>query len=85
MIFIYKNWDKFCANLKDKGIISIPAYMVESSRISYLVLKHDVETNVQRAYRIAQIEHKYGHCGSYYVQAYLLNDENNVQLLKKCK
>lgn len=83
MIFTYKKWDKFCANLKDKHIISIPACRIEQAQPSYLVLKHDVETNVKHAYSIAKIEHKYGHCGSYYVQAYLLNDENNVQLLKK--
>lgn len=83
MIFVYKKWDKFCAALKAKCIISIPACNIEPSQSSYLVLKHDVETNVKYAYRIAQIEHNYGHRGSYYVQAYLLNDENNVQLLKK--
>lgn len=83
MIFVYKKWDKFCADLKAKHIISMPACKMESSQLSYLILKHDVETNVKRAYSIARIEHKYGHCGSYYVQAYLLNNENNVRLLKK--
>ena len=50
---------------------------------SYVVLKHDVETNVKSAFKIAQIESKYGHCGSYYVQAYLLDEQKNVEMLKQ--
>lgn len=61
---------------------SIPACAVTAGKPSYLVLKHDVETNVPRAYKMASIEHAYGHCGSYYVQAYLLDDPKNVELLK---
>jgi hypothetical protein len=49
----------------------------------YLILKHDVETNVPHAYKLAEIENKYGHRGSYYVQAYLIEDKNNIALLKK--
>jgi hypothetical protein len=49
----------------------------------YVVLKHDVETDVEKAYKLAEIEHKYGHKGSYYIQAYLMNSEKNICLLKK--
>lgn len=83
MIFIYKKWDKFCADLKDKGIKPIPASRVAATKSEYLVLKHDVETNVEKAFHIAEIENKHGHCGSYYIQAYLLNDKKNMQLLEK--
>lgn len=85
MIFTYKNWENFCKLLKDKGISSVTAKdVLERQSINpYLVLKHDVETNVKRALRIAEIEHKYGHCGCYYVQAYLLSDKDNVQMLQK--
>lgn len=82
MIFTYKKWDGFCAKLKNAGIQSIPACKVGSAD-HYLVLKHDVETSVPNAYRMAQIEAKYGHSGSYYVQAYLLEDRENIALLKK--
>ena len=83
MIFVYKKWDTFCKGLWQKGIISIPANNVDVSQTSFLVLKHDVETKVGKAYKLAKIEHKYGHKGSYYVQAYLINNPKNIKLLKK--
>lgn len=83
MIFVYKKWAEFCSDLNKKGMLSIPAREVRSDSGNYVVLKHDVETDVPHAYRIAQIENQYGHRGSYYVQAYLLEDSNNVDLLKK--
>ena len=83
MIFTYKKWERFCRSLQQTGIQSIPAREVKGISGSYLVLKHDVETNVNSAYRIAAIEQKYGHRGSYYVQAYLLENHENVMLLQK--
>lgn len=83
MIFTYKKWESFCEKLQNNGMQSIPACKVKADSGNYLVLKHDVETNVYSAYRMAQIEQKYGHRGSYYVQAYLLDDAQNVKLLRK--
>lgn len=83
MIFLFKYWESFCHELSNNGIKSIPACEVKADTKKYLVLKHDVETNVLNAYKIAQIEKKYGHCGSYYVQAYLLENEDNIRLLKE--
>lgn len=83
MIFTYKKWDVFCKKLSDFGISSIPAREVSGIVKNYLTLKHDVETNVKKAFIIAEIEHRYGHRGSYYVQAYLLNDSENIKILKK--
>lgn len=83
MIFTYKKWEIFCEELQKAGIQSIPAREVIPNSYKYLVLKHDVETNVSSACRMAQIEHNYGHRGSYYVQVYLLNDEKNIRLLQK--
>lgn len=83
MIFTYKKWDSFCEKLNKNGLYSIPALSVASDSGNYLVLKHDVETNVPSAYRIAQIEANRGHKGSYYVQAYLIGDPDNVALLQE--
>ena len=83
MIFVYKKWEQVCLFFKKKGIYSIPAQEVPKGAERYLVLKHDVETNVRRAYNIAKIEHKHGHRGSYYVQAYLLKNKKNISLLQK--
>ncbi len=83
MIFVYKKWAEFCSVLKEKNFKSIPACEVKSDSGNYLVLKHDVETDVSHAYRIAQIENQYGHRGSYYVQAYLLEEERNIKMLSE--
>lgn len=83
MIFIYSAWDSFCAELKAKGLVSIPAREVTSILDSFLVLKHDIENSVPKAYKLAEIEHKYGHRGTYYAHAYLLDDPQNVVLLKE--
>lgn len=83
MIFTYKKWKSFCQTLQEKGIISIPACEVSSNTDNYIVLKHDVETDVSRAYEIAKTESSCGHRGSYYIQVYLLEDKKNIELLKK--
>lgn len=85
MIFTYRKWEQFCRNISEKGVFSITARQVAEGKSEepYLVLKHDVETDVGRAFALAQIEQKYGHKGSYYVQAYLLNDDKNIQLLQE--
>ncbi len=83
MIFVYKKWENFCQKLSENSIHSIPACEVTSDLSGYIVLKHDVETNVEYACKIAEIEHKYGHRGSYYVQANLLDNRANIDLLLK--
>ncbi len=85
MIFTYKLWEEFCESLHREGQHSIPAcrLMTERPAAAYLVLKHDVETNVAHALRMAEIEHQWGHCGSYYVQAYLLDKPENIHMLQQ--
>ena len=83
MIFVHKKWDAFCKKLSENGIRSIPAKEVDASQTVYLVLKHDVETDVSKAFAMAEIEQKYSHRGSYYVQAYLMNDAKNIEMLSE--
>ncbi len=83
MIFVYSKWEAFCKELQNKGIHSIPARDVDSSMDTFLVLKHDIENTVSKAYELAKIEHSYGHRGTYYLHAYLLEDPKNVELLHK--
>ena len=83
MIFVYQHWTDFCRRLAEKGMQSIPTREILPTTTNYVVLKHDVETNVSKAYRLAAIEHKYGHRGSYYVQAYLMHDEKNILMLRE--
>lgn len=83
MNFVYKHWEHFCKNLQAQSFFSVPACEINADSGNYLVLKHDVETAVSHAYEIAKIENTYGHRGSFYVQAYLLEKKENVKLLKK--
>lgn len=83
MIFTYKKWNELCEKLDANGLHSITARQVDSKLDRYIVLKHDVETDINKALDIAKIENKYGHCGSYYVQAYLLNKDSNIDMLKE--
>ncbi len=82
---IIRTWERFCRASAQEGKRSIPASAVSenASSLPYLVLKHDVETKVEKAFRMAKIEQRYGHCGSYYVQAYLLDKPKNVALLQR--
>lgn len=86
-MFYYQNWDDFCKKLVDSGVTLCTAE--ESLKLEkgtrFVVLKHDVETFVPNAYKLAKIEYKYGIRGSYYVQAYLINDEENIRLLQEMK
>lgn len=84
-MFYYKNWERFCEALSKSGITLCTAeHSLKLPRGErFVVLKHDVETFVPNAHLLAAIEHKYGICGSYYVQAYLMSDPKNIELLKE--
>lgn len=84
MIFVYKKWDAFCKALSESKIKSIRvADCFDVKDEPFLVLKHDVETDVNRAYELAKIEMRYGHLGTFYVQAYLLDQPENIRMLKE--
>ena len=83
MIFTYKKWNSFCQKLADSGFKCVTADSVNSSLKGYVVLKHDVETDVKKAYCLAQIEASHGIRGTYYVQAYLLDALENIKLLQQ--
>lgn len=83
MKFIYSEWDTFCKTLADKKLKSVTAASIlraaQNGNLSndrFINLKHDVETSPSKALDLARIEHKYGHCATYYVQAYLMTDTN---------
>ncbi len=85
-MFVYKKWEAFCKMLSENKIHSITACdALKNKEKKFLILKHDVETNPQKALVMAKIENKYGHHGVYYVQAYLLDNKENIEILKKIK
>ena len=83
MIFTFFAWDKFCKSLAEKNIHSVTAKSLLSDALNssltqnrWLNLKHDVESKPEKALRLAQIEARYGHRSTYYVQSYLMTDDN---------
>ncbi|MDD3323369.1 MAG: NAD-dependent epimerase/dehydratase family protein [Paludibacter sp.] len=86
-MFTYKNWEKVCISFSNKGKCGKTAIEVldKKNTDGFLIFKHDVETSPERALDIAKIESKYMHKGSYYVQAYLLDSDKNVRILKQIK
>lgn len=81
-MFYYKNWDRFCCALKESRIKLCTGGESLRATEKFIVLKHDVEGSVPNAHKLASIEYKYGICGSYYVQAFLLKDPKNIALLQ---
>ena len=87
IIFIYKQWEALCKKLNQEGINSVTAsslLSVDSELESFLVLKHDIENNPKKALKLAKIENKYNHKGSYYIQGNLLK-KRNISILKQIK
>ena len=83
MKFLYSEWESFCKSLFINGIKSVTAASIlrnaqdgvhASER--FINIKHDVESSPSKALALARIEHKYGHCATYYVQAYLMTESN---------
>lgn len=87
-MFLYKNWEIFCRELNDNRINSVTACSLLNENVNngeFLVLKHDVENNLSKALVLAEIESKYSHKGTYYIQGYLIHDKKNIEILKKIK
>ena len=85
-MFVYKDWEIFCLKIKKLGIKSITAFdalKYSKTKENYVIIKHDVETNVKKALKLAYIENKFGLKATYYVQSYLLENEDNTRNLKK--
>jgi hypothetical protein len=81
-MFIYRVWEIFCLEISCKyNCIRIDEISEQPSNGSWISIKHDVETNVEKAFEIAKIENKYNIRATYYIQSYLLHD--NFKLLKK--
>ncbi len=80
-MFVYSEWNKFCLEISSKyNCIRVDEISSQPSNGVWISIKHDVETNVKKALKIAKIEKKHNIRATYFVQSYLLFD--NVKLLK---
>lgn len=84
-MLIYRKWEKICKEVAKYKISNTASLVLDRKLDNFLVFKHDVETNPKKALKIAQIENKYGHKGSYYVQGYLLKNKKNIAILNNIK
>lgn len=81
-MFVYSHWHKICKELSDNHKCILANQILEQDKsCSWVVVKHDVETNVSKALRLARIEAKYNIQATYYVQSSLLRD--NKENLKE--
>ena len=80
-MFIYSEWNKFCLEVSSKyNCIRVDEIPNQPLNGSWISIKHDVETNVKKALKIAKIEKKYNIRATYFIQSYLLLD--NINLLQ---
>lgn len=84
-MFYLKNWEKFCCEIEKYNINKLTAAEVLTRQINnqFIILKHDVETKPMLALLLAKIEHKFNIKGSFYVQAYLLDDPDNLAIFNE--
>ena len=85
-MFVYKEWERFCSKIYNLDVKCATAYeALELSKFpdQYVIIKHDVETNVEKALKLASIENKYNIRATYYVQSYLIESIKNIKLLKE--
>ena len=82
MKFTYKKWENFCSEASlNFNCIMVKDIPHQKSKTPWLSIKHDVETNVKKAFELAKIEKKYGISATYFFQSYLIKD--NLELLNK--
>jgi hypothetical protein len=85
-MFVYREWERFCSKIYNLNVKCVTAYeALELSKFpdQYVIIKHDVETNVEKALKLASIENKYNIRSTYYVQSYLIESIKNIKLLKE--
>lgn len=84
-MFYYKQWKKICETISKSCVKTMTIVdTLDCDCLNYTIcFKHDVETKPKKALKMALIENKYGICGTYYVQGYLLEKNKNIEVLKK--
>ncbi len=80
MNFTFKEWHNFCSSIDAAKCHNISKIPELSSMEKWIAVKHDVETDVKKAVKIAEIEANLNIKATYYVQSYLL--KHNYKDLK---
>lgn len=78
MKLLQREWDRFCSSIDAARCVTISELPCLTGTNSWVAIKHDVETNVDRALQIATIEAKYSIRATYFVQSYLLSKNESL-------
>lgn len=81
MNFTLDEWNHICSSIDPSDCFNISKIPELPAEKKWIAIKHDVETDVKKAKKIAKIEAKYNIKATYYVQSYLL--DNNHKDLKE--
>lgn len=69
MLFTHKYWNELCVHLTNQSdVVSVDQYINTPSDKKRLILKHDVEHNIDLAVIIGEIESKIGISSTFYFQ-----------------
>jgi len=68
---------------KDNIFSCSVASLNKNSIVSQLFIKHDVEANINRAVRMAEVEYKLGHVTTYYFQGDFIETKSGKKAIKK--
>ena len=78
MKLLHREWEYFCSSVDGARCVTVSELPELDGTDSWIAIKHDVETNVERALKIAEIEAKYSIRATYFVQSYLLPANKNL-------
>lgn len=85
MEFTYQAYDRLCKAAKETG--KVMNYKEAATAESFLILRHDIEFSVRKAYRMAEIEASHGLSATYFVQignnAYNGISDENAMILRE--
>lgn len=74
--FTLKKYDELCSAIADSGYTSvkIKSYLAEAIPKKAIILRHDVDSRIESALKMAQIEKEYSLSATYYFRADAINN-----------
>lgn len=83
----YKTYRKILSDIKETNMYCDYSDVLAENREKFLILRHDIEFSIDRAYELSKIETDEGICSSYFVQitnnAYNTFSTKNISILRK--
>lgn len=82
----YKTYKRILRDIKETGVYCDYKDVLDQGREKWLILRHDIEFSIDRAYELSKVESEEGICSSWFVQitnnAYNAFSEKNIELLR---